>query len=382
MKNHTFIMWLGSLSAVVIAIVIGLLFPTNFASVNSSITLTVMAMLLSLFAIPFFLTGLRRFRVELRRAYLILCVGIGAFGLAQIQLPLINIFSIDVWVDSGGIAIPYLVGVVGFFWSMRILSQLLGIKSKWRSVTLAILVSVLLSLGAVFLPHVVVNVDEISYHIALGLSILNSVFMTFAAILAYSVRKKIGLSYAKAMDWLFRALAVLSFAGWQYAVVELTMNTGDWYYDYSIPTVPFIIGSLFLVIAGRTFGAIETTIVPSQVSGRTSQPNNRVTVILTPQQELDIVLYVANLVSNPTDIDLVLDRVRDITSRLQPGQPLSGSDREQLKRVYKELEDYLLHQDPLRVFTQQELRERISSRFGFTGPIRTTLWDKATLQSL
>jgi hypothetical protein len=98
--------------------------------------------------------------------------------------------------------------------------------------------------------------------------------------------------------------------------------------------------------------------------------------ILTPLQELDIVLYVANLVSNPTDIDIVLDDVRTITSRLQPGQAPTAQDIVVLDKVYSRLEDYLLHQDALRVFTVEELRGRIAKRFSLSGTIRTTLWQQ------
>jgi len=160
------------------------------------------------------------------------------------------------------------------------------------------------------------------------------------------------------------------------------MNTGDWYYDYSIPTIPFIIGSLFLVIAGRTFGAIETTLTPTSTS-QSPMPSDRgrVTVVLTSHQELDIVLYVANLVSNPVDIAPLLTDLQKVTTHIEKGHELSLDDRKILKYVYEHLEGYLLHNDTLRVFTQQELRERIVNRFGFNGPIWTSLWDKNSTQT-
>jgi len=158
---------------------------------------------------------------------------------------------------------------------------------------------------------------------------------------------------------------------------------GEWYYDFSISILPFIAGAFLFVIAGYTFDEINAgthvndhTPTPSvqNATGGVHAPAS----ILTGEQELDIVLYVANLVSNPTDVDLVLDKVREITSGLQPDQELSTSDRAVLKKVYEKLEDYLLHQDPLRVFTRDELRERIAKRFGLNGVIKTILWDNAT----
>jgi hypothetical protein len=377
MKRLFTIAWIGTICALLLGVAAGLILPHQSSVIKVSMIFSVAAVLLSLLAIPFFIIGMKNFKIELKHAYVILCIGIGVFGIAQIQLPIINIIEASIWVDSGGIAIPYLVGVICIFWSMRILSRLLAIKSAWRSISLAMLATVIISLGIALLPHVKVSSDELSYHIALALSIWNSVFITFAAVLAYKVRQKIGLSYTSAMTWLFWGLAVLSFAGWNYTLAQLITTSGYWYWDYSIPLLPFVAGSLILVIAGYTFDAINAvTHTESPKSVPTAQPLRRTTTILTPLQELDIVLYVANLVSNPTDIDIVLDDVRTITSRLQPGQAPTAEEQAKLDKVYKRLEEYLLHRDTLRVFTEDELRERIAKRFNLDGPIKTTLWPK------
>jgi hypothetical protein len=297
------------------------------------------------------------------------------FGLAQVQLPLINLYNIGFWVDSGAIALPYLIGVISIFWSMRSLTRLLEVKSIWRSGLVAFAATVLISAIVALLPHVKVAIDELSYHIALSLSIWNSVFITFATILAFKVRQQIGLSYADAMNWLFRALAILSFAGWHYTLVQVFFTINDWYYDYSIALIPFVVGGLTLVIAGFTFSSINNTdqkndaALAPKATVKKSSPT-----VLTPSQELEVIVYVANLASNPSDIDPILDEVRFITSRLQPGQAPSLEDQKVLDSVYTKLEDYLLHQDPLRVFTVDELHERIAKRFGFSNSVKTTLW--------
>lgn len=374
-KQRTTIIWAGSVGALAISELSGLLLANQTAIVRVSMIFSVAAVLLNLIAIPLFLIGLKRFRIELRQAYITLCIGIGIFGLAQVQLPIVNLNESGFWVDSGAIAIPYLLGVLCIFWSMRMLSQLLAIKSLWSSGLLALLVTAVISLLAALLPHVHVTIDELSYDIALTLSIWNSVFITFAAILVFKVRRKIGLSYVNSMDWLFRSLAILSFAGWHYTAMQLVFTVGDWYYDYSIAILPFVAGAFTLMIAGFTFGAIDV----QQRQGTSPSPlpdeiAEKVPTVLSPSQELEVVLYVTNLVSNPTEIDTALNDVRLIVSRIQPGQDPSSEDQKMLDAIYAKLEDYLLRRDPLRVFTKDELRKRISKRFGLNSEVKTTLW--------
>lgn len=74
---------------------------------------------------------------------------------------------------------------------------------------------------------------------------------------------------------------------------------------------------------------------------------------------LDLVTYVAGLVSNPDDIGNSLDTVREITARLKPGESLSADDTDRLFDVYLQLESYLTTKEALRSFTKEELRQRI-----------------------
>lgn len=74
---------------------------------------------------------------------------------------------------------------------------------------------------------------------------------------------------------------------------------------------------------------------------------------------LDLVTYMASLVSNPDDIGDSLDTVRDITARLNPGESLPAGDVNHLLDVYLQLEKYLTTKEPLRTFTKAELRQRI-----------------------
>jgi hypothetical protein len=75
---------------------------------------------------------------------------------------------------------------------------------------------------------------------------------------------------------------------------------------------------------------------------------------------IDGVTYVAGLVSNPEDTGQLLDAVRDITARLQPGEAPSAEDEQQLFSIYLQLEGYLITKEPLRHFIKEDLRKRIA----------------------
>lgn len=79
----------------------------------------------------------------------------------------------------------------------------------------------------------------------------------------------------------------------------------------------------------------------------------------TIDNPLDLAVYAGSLASNPAAIDPILDQVRKIT--VHSGKDgLSQEDESQLLRVYLDLENYLTTSDPIRTFTKQELRTRLS----------------------
>lgn len=74
---------------------------------------------------------------------------------------------------------------------------------------------------------------------------------------------------------------------------------------------------------------------------------------------LDAIFYLAGLASNPADIDPLLDTVRRITATELDGQ-VSTTDTNTLINVYLQIEAYLGTREPIRTFTSEELRSRLS----------------------
>lgn len=69
-----------------------------------------------------------------------------------------------------------------------------------------------------------------------------------------------------------------------------------------------------------------------------------------------MVTHAAGLVSNSSAIDTLLDDVRAITVKLQPGENPSDKDSQILIEVYLKIEHYLITKEPIRTFTLKELR--------------------------
>ncbi|HEX3081776.1 MAG TPA: hypothetical protein VHQ86_00840, partial [Candidatus Saccharimonadia bacterium] len=99
-------------ASVVLGVWAGLALTKYSADFRFTVAIAVMAAGFSLSAIPLFLMGLKNFKAGLKRAYIILCVGIGLFGFAQLQIPAVNIFGWWGWFNSGGTAGIYIFSVV------------------------------------------------------------------------------------------------------------------------------------------------------------------------------------------------------------------------------------------------------------------------------
>lgn len=74
---------------------------------------------------------------------------------------------------------------------------------------------------------------------------------------------------------------------------------------------------------------------------------------------LDVVMQTASLISRPHEADVILDKIRVVSSRLKPGESLSPEQEKQLALIYLQLEQYLMTKEPLREFKQEELRQKI-----------------------
>lgn len=81
------------------------------------------------------------------------------------------------------------------------------------------------------------------------------------------------------------------------------------------------------------------------------------------QEMVDATIYLASLASEVRVIDPILDRVRGVTARWQPGQSLDAEGRDELLKAQNDIKHYLVKQDPLRRFTEASIQQQLEARF-------------------
>lgn len=80
---------------------------------------------------------------------------------------------------------------------------------------------------------------------------------------------------------------------------------------------------------------------------------------LNGQKTIELIVYLASLVSEPHAIGAMLDPMRQITAKMGPDKTIQPSDQKTLDQVCDQLKRYLTTQEKLRSFTSEQLQERI-----------------------
>lgn len=325
---------------------------------NTSLT-GIMAMFSGV-AAGLFVYSMRSFRKELRHAYAVLCVGIVLFGLAQVQFPLASYIDASFWYVDGFIGLPYLAAVLCIFLGVRSVARILDIGTRWASFRWLLGASIVIPFLVAILPHASSDLTTAQLIGTNALTAFDAVFLLFAVMTIIRIRQFIGPRYVHAMTWLAIACAANIAAGIHYIVVNLvTTSTFNWYFYDAMTAETFFVASVLLVYAGYTMVMVDRS---KQLMHAHTIHTNRI-VAPNGLPLVDIITYLASLASKPQEIDPTLDILRDVTSQLHSGQRLSKEDEKKLMDVYRAVENYLVKNEPLRIFTIQELNSRLVHEF-------------------
>lgn len=87
-------------------------------------------------------------------------------------------------------------------------------------------------------------------------------------------------------------------------------------------------------------------------------------------QTIERITYLASLVSNASDVDPMMDTLREVTAHQTPNQPIQLSNEEKalLQQLDSQLIDYLTTKDPVRAFTPESLQAKLAHHFKQTDP--------------
>jgi hypothetical protein len=322
-----------------------------------TVKIALMAALFSLVAIPTFLSGLHNFKAGLNRSYVLLCIGIGIFGLAQFQIPAVNLTGWWIWLDSGLAGLVYLISVIPMLLGMRMFAKLLNIKTRWSSIWLCVVAFAIINLALWFAPRAHQTGSDIQFHVFIGVVVWSALVMLFCGMLALNIRKVIAPAYKKSLWWLACTFFVLMFGGLHFIGVYHLLDNGDWYFDYSINILPFVIGGLLFIKAGYEFNAVNQVLSEGENDNQPAEGKQQ-------PSGLEVITHVASLASNPSDVDAILDDMRVATARIEADKTPETTDETKLYEVYKRLVVYLTKQDPLRQYTDESIRDNLTATFG------------------
>lgn len=321
-------------------------------SVPSALPLAVAAAIFSFVAVPLFIVALKDFKHSLRRVYTLLCVGIVLYGIGQLQFPLFEIIDGSAWVESGAVILPYLISVACIYMGVRRFGKLVGLKglllAPWAVLLAAILVAAasgLLVKGA--------QATLIQFELFIGVILLSST-TTVIRIRAVTAER-----YRQSLTLLAASLGALAFATVHHLFTVMVLSESNFYVDSGLVLWPTFLSAALFMGAGCSFATIRSRDI---VASDSTSP-------------VDVITYVASFASDPSAIDKPLDVLRMITADLKSEQAsLSTQQETALAELYKDLEQYLIKNEPLQQFTKTDLREMVRTRFQFNPHNKSVFW--------
>lgn len=307
------------------------------------------------FGIPYlFYLGLAKFTVLLRRAYALICVGIVLLGAAYLQFPILSILGAwdSFWVRGGILPLPFFLAVIFLILGARRFARLLNISHVFTNLWVVFIGALLFAAGVGFIPPLMA---EPTLTLALTFALMGwvSTISLMVALVVLRIKQTVGTRYTHAMRWFFWAFLSQFIAAFHYLVMLIVLPEDHWYEPVGL--VPVLIAAFVMVRAGYVFNQIG-------IVENSTASNAQIHAYSSP---VDVVIYLADLVSSPREIDQILDDLRIITARHKGNElPLSNEEQLTVASVYNQVRQHLLTTEKLRVYTEQELDEMIAGRFG------------------
>lgn len=321
---------------------------SSLTVVKVTLSVSISYTLLHVITVGLFFSGLKNFKTELRRPYTILCAGLITIALAQLQAPLALMLGAFWWYESGLILLLYILPNILIYAGIRLFARLVGIQSRWASFRYVLPVVTAIGVGTMLLPVQLSSTapTDTAAHSFLALSTWQMCMNIACAYLAWRMIHAMGTTYTDAVRWLFYTMSAYALMSLHFVILPYIGYDTSWYGRTGAYLVVFVALGTMFVAAGYKFW---------QIGERKAVVHNA--------SPLDVIAYVAGLVTNMREIDLILEDLRVMTANHPDGQPFSAAEQTVLIKVYAGLETYLVEREPLRKFTREELRQHISVQF-------------------
>lgn len=309
-----------------------------------------------------FLINLDVYTSKLRRAYILLTAGISMAGIGTLQTTLLTVFNAwsTPYALTGAAVVPFLLSGLIMYMGVRSFANLVGITHPLTRSVYVIPAAAGVALLATLIPHgTYLAPEEITYDMLIGLGTWSGILILGAGILIIKVRQQAGETYTAAMSWLAGALLFSGAVIIAQALYEVMKPNYSPFFD-TVGNAAIVGSGLIWIRAGYAFALTKYHVGDVSIWKFLFIASSMVSKQIATA--IDMVTSTAALVSNSRDIDPLLDKVRLITVKLQPGAQLSDEDQSNLILVYLRLEDYLTVQERVRRYTREELRSRFDAQ--------------------
>lgn len=293
-----------------------------------------------------FLYGIKGFRPEMRKSYLIITASMAFFGIVNLQYPILIYAGLipGVWTTFGGSLLIIIPGVIMQYWGIRHIAQTLGIKNSFMSLQLLVFVLLASCAMTILIPHVK-EIPEFWFGLHQVAATVDLILNLFTAVILYNVIKTVGPTYLPSLRWFFAGI-VVSVLGFLHVIIAALFGQNNAYTEQGTTALPFILVAIMYFVSGYYFCKI-----PYLGYNKRSNKGHEI---------VDAIITIASLVSYQKDIDPSLEQMRNITARISPDQELANTDENALVKIYLDIEQYLINYEKLKNFSQDSLRARLS----------------------
>jgi hypothetical protein len=339
--------------AAVAGILPRILYPDLTAETTNILSFSLLAAIMYIGCAFIFLSGLRSFTAELKRAYGIFCGGIIFFALSELQIPVLTLIggAAQEWLSNGGLLLMLLTGIGCMYAGIKLFAGLFRVRSIWQRALYTTFVALFVGVGGFFVPTGPPMRTALESHGSVAILCVCLVFFSASAILLYRVQQNATPVYRQAMRWFFWAL--LSFVASSVITIAAFLTIGD-AHAFITNGYSLLIQSLMALTLLKA--AYEFNAISIHATSITKQANI-----------IDIIIAAAARVSNVQAVDPYLDSLRVVTARLGSDKEIREKDEAILTRTYQELEDYLTQVEPVRRYTKQELRQNLCHELNLSG---------------
>lgn len=236
---------------------VGLAVLLPFSFTQAMITAPMLAFVVMYLCIAWlFWSGLRNFSPQLKRAYVWICAGYIATGLAVCVTPLAVAYPnlADGVLLRYGVILPSILVANLLIWTgMQTFAKAMSIHSWLESGIKMFTIAAVVAIAMFLVPHPSQEPSELWFDVSFSSLGLFSLFAAASSWLAFKISRRTSAMYAKAMGWFSAAMGMIAGIGVVMQVPLLYFVGGISGFTFFVATVLFSIAGMLMIISAYKF---------------------------------------------------------------------------------------------------------------------------------